>query len=157
MNPRPTGRMVGNALTLTRRFRAPIEDVWTSVTVSESTARWIGPWEGEPGVGKPIRFQMTHEQGAPWSDATIEACEAPRHLIVTSHGDYGARLELTLTQTGDTTELVFVHHLADRTMAGDYGPGWEYYLDALVASRDGAPRPDFADYHPSQQAYYLEA
>jgi hypothetical protein len=34
------------------------------------------------------------------------------------------------------------------------GPGWEYYLDNLVASRDGAPLPDFDDYYPAQAAYY---
>ncbi|MEO3888984.1 hypothetical protein [Nonomuraea sp. B5E05] len=39
-------------------------------------------------------------------------------------------------------------------MAGDVGPGWEYYLDMLVASRDGSPTPDFHDYHPAMQAYY---
>lgn len=54
MKPEPTGRLQGNDLILTRSFRATIEDVWTSVTSSESTARWIGPWEGEPGPGTTI-------------------------------------------------------------------------------------------------------
>ena len=43
MNPRPTGRVDGNELIITRTFRAPIEDVWTSVTKSESLERWYGP------------------------------------------------------------------------------------------------------------------
>jgi uncharacterized protein YndB with AHSA1/START domain len=38
MSPEPTGHVVGNDLILTRVFRAPIDDVWTSVTKSESTA-----------------------------------------------------------------------------------------------------------------------
>ena len=44
MNPKPIGRLRGDDLVLTRTFRAPIDDVWTSVTSSESTARWFGPW-----------------------------------------------------------------------------------------------------------------
>ena len=37
---------------------------------------------------------------------------------------------------------------------GSMGPGWEYYLDLLVASRDGGPAPAFDDYYPAQKAYY---
>ena len=39
MSPKPTGHVSGNDLILTRTFRASIDDVWTSVTDSESTAR----------------------------------------------------------------------------------------------------------------------
>src|SRR5690606_23528632 len=60
MSPKPTGHVRGNDLILTRTFRAPIDDVWTSVTDSESTARWIGRWEGDAGPGKTVRLQMLH-------------------------------------------------------------------------------------------------
>lgn len=157
MNPKPTGHVRGNQLILTRTFRAPIDDVWTSVTDTQSTARWIGSWEGDAGPGKTVRLQLLHEKDQPWTDVKIEQCEAPRHLIVTTQDDSGAwRLELTLTQTGDTTELRFVHHLSDRKLAGDTGPGWEYYLDMLVAAREGKPLPSFDDYYPAQKAHYLE-
>lgn len=36
------------------------------------------------------------------------------------------------------------------------GPGWEYYLDMLVAARDGAPKPDFDDYYPTMKSYFAE-
>lgn len=54
--PVPTGRLVGNDLLLVRTFRAPIEDVWASLTNPESTARWFGPWRwaDKPGPGNPI-------------------------------------------------------------------------------------------------------
>lgn len=43
MNPTPTGRVVrtssGYDLVVTRRFSAPIDDVWAGVTESERTAR----------------------------------------------------------------------------------------------------------------------
>jgi uncharacterized protein YndB with AHSA1/START domain len=157
MSRQATGHVRGNELILTRTFRASLDDVWTSVTDSESTARWIGSWEGDAGPGKTVRLQMLHEKGQPWMNVMIERCEPPRHLIVTTKDDFGEwRLELTLTQTGDTTELRFVHHLSDRKLAGDAGPGWEYYLDMLVAAREGAPLPAFEEYYPAQRAHYLE-
>jgi uncharacterized protein YndB with AHSA1/START domain len=157
MSPKPTGHVLGNDLILTRTFRAPIDDVWMSVTKSDRTALWFGRWEGDAGPGKTVRLQLTHEKDQPWSNVTIEECEAPRRLIVSMKDDYGDwRLELTLTQTGDTTELRFVQRLSDRQLAGDVGPGWEYYLDMLVATREGTALPSFADYYPSQKAYYLD-
>ncbi len=157
MNPIPTGRVQGKELVLTRSFRASIDDVWTSVTDSESTARWIGCWEGEGGPGRTIRLQMLHEKGQPWTNLTIERCVPPRQLVVNAKDDYGEwRIELTLTQTGDTTELRFVHHLEDRKLAGEAGPGWEYYLDMLVAAREGRPLPSFNDYYPALKAHYME-
>jgi uncharacterized protein YndB with AHSA1/START domain len=157
MNPRPTGRMNGNDLILTRSFRAPIEDVWTSVTKSESTARWFGRWEGDAGVGKTVRLKMVFEKGDAWTNVTIERCDAPRHLAVRTKSDYGEQsYELTLVQTGDTTEMTFVHHLRDRNAVGEMGPGWEYYLDNLVAVRAGETLPSFDDYYPAQKTYYLE-
>lgn len=158
MSPKPTGHVRGNDLILTRTFRAPIEDVWTSVTDPESTARWFGRWEGEGGPGKTVRLQMLHEEGQPWTSMTIERCEAPRHLALSTKDELGEwRLELTLTAMGETTELCFVHHLSERKLAGDAGPGWEYYLDMLVAAREGRPLPSFEDYYPALKAHYLEA
>lgn len=157
MNPKPTGHVRGKELILTRTFRAPIDDVWKSVTDSASTARWIGIWEGDAGPGKTVRLQMLHEKGQPWTNVTIETCEAPRQLVVMTKDEGGEwRLELTLTQQDDTTELRFVHHLSDGKLAGDFGPGWEYYLDMLVAAREGKALPSFDEYYPSQKAYYLE-
>lgn len=157
MSPKPTGHLQGNDLILTRSFRAPIDDVWTSVTDPESTARWFAHWEGEGGLGKTVRLQLVHEKGQPWSEATIESCEPPRHLALAMKDESGDwRVELSLTQTGDTTELRFVHHLTDRSLAGEIGPGWEYYLDMLVAARDGNPFPKFDDYYPAQKAYYVD-
>jgi uncharacterized protein YndB with AHSA1/START domain len=150
-----SGRVSGNDLILTRTFKAPIDDVWASLTSSERTARWFGPWEGEAGPGKTIRVQMVHEQGAPWSSARIDRCVAPRHLALTTLGEPGGwQLEVTLEQVGDMTELRFVHHLSDPALARDAGPGWEYYLDNLVAARAGEKLPTFDEYYPSMQAHY---
>ncbi|MBN7138915.1 ATPase [Lysobacter enzymogenes] len=157
MSPKPTGHLDGNDLIIERSFAASVDEVWASVTQPEKTALWFGRWEGEAGPGKVVRLQMLHEKGQPWSDVRIEACAAPHRLVVAMKDDYGDwRIELTLTQIGAETQLRFVQALSDRTMAGEVGPGWEYYLDMLVAAREGKPLPSFGDYYPAQKAHYLK-
>ncbi len=151
---KPTGRLEGSDLVLTRRFEAAIEDVWTSITDSESTARWYGSWTGTPGAGNTIKIKMVFEADGPESEAHIDACEPPRRLALTTTGEYGVKIEITLAQTGRVTELRFVHHLTGRQLARDFGPGWEYYLDNLVAARAGEELPRFDEYYPSMQAHY---
>jgi uncharacterized protein YndB with AHSA1/START domain len=159
MTPRATGRLLlhgeGRDLVLTRSFRAPIADVWASITESERTARWFASWTGDAAPGKTIRYRMVFEDGAPAADMTIDACEPPHHLAVSATDDYGTwRLEARLSEDDGLTELTFVQHLDDDADIGSVGPGWEYYLDMLVASRDNSPPPSFDDYYPSQKDYY---
>lgn len=160
MSPQPTGRIfrtaAGRDLELVRTFRAPIEDVWASITEPERTARWFGPWSGRPGAGSTIRYSMVFEQGSPEAEMTIRTCDAPHHLELYAEDSHGIwHIEARLTEHAGITELRFTQHLAAQQSAGDIGPGWEYYLDNLVASRDGAALPSFADYYPSQKAYFL--
>ena len=156
MIPRPNGRLDGNDLILTRSFRAPIDDVWTSITDPASTARWCATWEGDAGEGKTIRWKMTFEKADKWTDVVIDRCDRPNVLGVTSSTPFGSwSLEVRLKQTGDTTVLTFVHKAIDKKMIGDVGVGWEYYLDNLVASRDGATMPVWDDYYPALKDYYL--
>ena len=134
-------RFVGNDLHFVRTFRAPIEDVWKRFTDPESTARWFGPWRwvGNAGPGNEIAYKRLQEQGTSELTATVERCEAPHHLAITSNGPYGVSYEIWLEETGSTTTMTFVHQLTDRAMAGDLGPGWEFYLDLLVDWREGRP------------------
>ncbi len=155
MSKTPTGQLRGNDLILTRSFKAPIQDVWASVTESARTERWFGKWEGDGKPGGAIRIKMVFEKGDAWMNAVINTCEAPHHLELTSSGPHGSHLELRLREDHGVTVLEFVHHLKDRGGVGDYGPGWEYYLDNLVASREDAALPTFEEYYPSQKAYYL--
>ncbi|GIE92008.1 SRPBCC family protein [Actinoplanes regularis] len=155
MSPTPTGRLFGNDLVLTRTFRASADDVWASVTDPERTARWFGPWQGDAAPGRTIKVQMAYEEGGPWMDMTIDACEPPRRLAI-SAGEEPDRwhLDLMLTERAGVTELRFTQHLTGTEGVGEVGPGWEYYLDALVASRDGQPMPDFNDYYPSMKDHF---
>lgn len=153
------GTDTGVDLVLTRTFRAGVEDVWASLTESERTARWFGPWKGEPGPGRTIEVQMVHEEEQPWMPMAIDACEPPRRLAVSATDDEGSWfLEAVLVATADGTELRFTQHFseADRKSVAHTGPGWEYYLDMLVAAHEGTPAPDFGDYWPAMQKYYEE-
>ncbi|GAA3207703.1 SRPBCC family protein [Actinocorallia longicatena] len=157
----PTGRLIvterGRDLILTRAYKAPIEDVWDSVTEPERTARWFGPWEGEAAPGAVIRVRMLFEDGEPWVDMRIDACERPHRLALSMTGEAGegdGGLELLLTEDGGVTELRFVHHLAPGAPVGEMGAGWEYYLDLLTAAREGTPQRPFTDYYPAMKPFY---
>jgi uncharacterized protein YndB with AHSA1/START domain len=159
MTSPPTGQIFpapdGTDLVLHRTFRAPIEDVWASVTESDRTARWFGPWEGDAAPGRTIKMQMAYEDRAPWFDVLIEVCDPPRRLAVSTIDESGTmRLELLLSHTDGRTELRLVHHLDTTEAIGEMGPGWEYYLDMLVAARDGSPAPSFDDYYPAMKPYF---
>lgn len=159
MTPSPTGRVVqtptGLDLVLTRTFRAGIDDVWASVTEPERTARWFGPWEGEAGPGKTVQLTPAFEEGAEPGDVEIRECEPPRRLVVALASPEGSWLvEIELSERDGVTELTFTHHLDEGDAAADIGPGWEYYLDKLVASRDGSPSPQWEDYYPAQKEHY---
>lgn len=159
MNRLPTGRLfhtgTGSDLVLTRTFRAPAEDVWASLTEPERTARWFGPWEGDAAPGRTIKVQMAFEDQEPWCELHIEACEPPRRLAVSMVDEAGTwRMELLLSEVDGSTELRLVHHLDTEDGVGEVGPGWEYYLDMLVAARDSSPRPDFNDYYPAMKSYF---
>lgn len=160
MSPKPTGRIAATAdgaydLILTRRFAADPDDVWASVVEPERTARWFGVWRGEGAPGRTIQLQMGFEEGAPWCDVRIDACEPPRRLAVSMIDSAGEwRMELRLTAGAGWTDLELVQHLTDPAVTENTGPGWEYYLDMLVAAREGQPLPDFADYYPAQAEHF---
>jgi uncharacterized protein YndB with AHSA1/START domain len=155
-NP-PSGRLVqttdGNALVVSRTFRAPIEDVWASVTEPDRTARWFGTWKGDAAPGRTIKVQMGFEAQAPWLDKRIDACDPPRRLALSDESG-AMRIELLLSHSDGRTELRLVHHLDPTDEVSAYGPGWEYYLDMLVAARDDLPTPEFDAYPPAMTPYY---
>ena len=162
MSKHPTGRVVpiagGRALVLERTFNAPVEDVWASVTESERLERWIGRWEGEPGPGHTVRFLMTAEEAAQPQDVRIIECEPPRLLrMAFDQGSDVWQVALTLEESDGVTTLRFSQSVGDGLDISDVGPGWEYYLDRLVAAETGGDVDaiDFErDYYPAMRAFY---
>ncbi|WP_101786274.1 SRPBCC family protein [Nonomuraea indica] len=159
MSPVPTGRLFrtgsGSDLVLSRTFRAPAEAVWAGLTEPERTARWFGPWEGDAAPGRTIKIQMAYEEQTPWCDLRIDACEPPRRLAVSMTDASGSwRMEFLLSEADGDTELRLVQHLSTEDGIGEVGPGWEYYLDMLVAAHEGSPQPGFGDYYPAMKPYF---
>ncbi|PVE95517.1 SRPBCC family protein [Microbacterium sp. TPD7012] len=157
--PAPTGRLVpaadGQDLVFARTLPGSLEDSWASITEPERTARWIGAWEGEGAVGATIRLRLGFEEESPWADVRITECDRPRRLRVLSIDEAGAwDVSMELTPAGERTELRFTMHAVDATTIGDVGPGWEWYLDQLIASMSDAPLPPFEDYYPAQREYF---
>lgn len=159
MTKQATGRVEatggGRDLILERYFDAGVDDVWASITEPDRTARWFGAWTGEPGVGSVVQVTMGFEEGSPVMPMTITVCEPPRRLGVSATDEYGEwNLEAFVEPDGGRTRLTFVHHLDDAANAAEVGPGWEYYLDALVAAEKGDAAPDFDDYFPAMAEHY---
>jgi uncharacterized protein YndB with AHSA1/START domain len=152
----------GTYIVLTRTFRAPIDDVWAAVTEPDRLARWIGRWTGDPATGK-VTFEMLYEGDDVESEEyTIDTCKAPHHLELTSHSAYGEEasvtwhLKLDLAEADGVTTLTFAQSMDDPAMAENVGPGWEYYLDRLVAAETGGDPAavDFVDYYPAMSEHY---
>lgn len=157
-----TGRIVRNSsgqdIVIERTFRAAIEDVWASIVDPERMNRWIGTWSGEAGTGKHVSFTMTAEGDAPSEDVLIHRCDPPRHLDVESfQGGTSWRLKVDLAEIDGVTTLAFRQGvtLTDEG-ASSYGPGWEYYLDRLVATHQGTTFASWDDYYPAQVNYWEE-
>ena len=162
--PRPTGRHEerdGTAyLVFERTFRAPITDVWAAVTESDRLVRWIGLWTGDPSTGA-VAFRMTAEApDAPEETIHIDECDAPRRLTMRSGRPDDPTLEwrwqIDLAERDGVTTLRFAQEVADTTLAEGVGPGWDYYLDRMVAVETGGDLAaiDFDDYFPAFTEHY---
>lgn len=162
MTVTPTGRIDRDGerrtLVLTREFRAPIESVWAAVTEPERLARWIGKVSGDPASGR-VSFWMTAEgDDVPEEEMEIRECVPPHTLKLTARwGENVWHLELALEEANGVTTLTFVQPDLDLDDAESVGPGWEFYLDRLVAAETGGhvASVDFdRDYYPAMAEYY---
>lgn len=149
MTGRREQREDGEVVELERRFRAGVDDVWAACTDPARMERWIGTWSGDPASGS-IEFRMTAEgEDVPAEVWDIEHCEPPHRLRVRSRDSQpfsedttaetvSWRVELELSETDGVTTLRFRQWLPAGDLAADVaasvGPGWEYYLDRLVAA-----------------------
>ncbi len=159
--PIPTGHLEKHAsgldLILARTLPIGIREAWTAITEPDQTARWIGRWEGNGVQGQSVKLQMGFEEGSAWSNVAITECRAPKFLRVQTVDDFGSwDLSVELHAGAQATELRFVHHGLAPGSVGDIGPGWEYYLDQLIASITGEPFPVWDDYYPAQKEFFQD-
>ncbi|MEJ3405302.1 SRPBCC domain-containing protein [Rathayibacter sp. YIM 133350] len=158
MSIRPTGRLAqrddGLYLLIDRLFTAPIEDVWHSLTNPTAMEGWIGTYTGNPATGG-VKFLMTAEPEAGWQYVSIMECAPPRRFLASAQkGDGEWRIFCHLREAGGMTTLTLGQRLTSAAEAKTIGPGWDYYLDRLIAAREGRPHPDWSHYYPAHADYY---
>jgi uncharacterized protein YndB with AHSA1/START domain len=156
---RPTGRVVhgpdGLDLVVTRTLPGSIDDAWASITEPERTARWIGRWDGDGVVGGTVTLRMGFEEDSPQAEVRILECEAPRRLrLLAGAGESAWDVAFDLAAVGGRCELRFVQRRVDPAKVGEVGPGWEYYLDQLLASMADEPLPSWDAYFPAQREHF---
>jgi uncharacterized protein YndB with AHSA1/START domain len=156
MAPGTTGTVVRDgervSLVFVREWDAPVDDVWSALTDSDRLGLWFARWTGDPASGT-VQLTMTGEgDGAEPQPVTVDACEPPHRLAVTT-GGAGPHwpLEVTLSgRPGGGTTLRFVHRLSADDDVPSTGVGWHYYLDRLDAVVLGRTPPDaWDDYFPA--------
>ncbi|MGP9488002.1 SRPBCC domain-containing protein [Glutamicibacter sp. AOP5-A2-7] len=159
MNALPTGtRAPDGALELRRVFTVPAAELWTYLAASDRTALWFGSWQGDPRSGE-VEVALTAEEGTPREKVQIQSCDRAAYLlsVSTGEGEEMWRLELSIEEVTDGSQLVFRMPGLDPAMAGSVGPGWDYYLDRLVAAVSGANADEIRfepDYYPALSSYY---
>lgn len=146
-------------LVILRRFRATPEEVWRELTESDRLERWIGRWEGDPRTGRVTFFMTAEGADAEPEEYTILECDPPRRFAGDTSQAGGAwHLWFELAQQDGDTILTFGQRLNPSEDVGTIGPGWEYYLDRLVAAQAGldADSVRWDDYFPALQPAYEE-
>ncbi|MCU1405322.1 MAG: hypothetical protein JWQ43_1625 [Glaciihabitans sp.] len=153
----PHGRVIadddGLELVVERTVEGSAAEVWDWLTLSQLTEKWIGVWTGTPGVGKVIEFTMTAEPGAEPEQVTILVCDRHEYFLA-DLGNMHWRVGFTLAEAEGHTLIFFTQRLENVGDAASIGPGWEYYLDRMIAARAGTPAPVWEDYYPAFASYY---
>lgn len=141
---------------MARSLALSIDEAWSFFTDSELTERWFGPWEGDAQAGGSVRVRMRFESNEAALRVGIRACEAPNRLVLHVL-DEGADWEISFDLQDDGPEdtlLIFTQLLTERVDVAEIGPGWEYYLDLLVAATEDTEEPSFEHYFPGMSAAY---
>jgi len=136
----------GRTVVLRRDWPDPIDEVWSALTESERTARWIGTWSDRTDT--TVQFTMTGEADAggeiaPPVTVTIVECEPPRRLVLDiPEGDKPPwRVAVTLNEEAGRTVLLFEQHVLEGVSPADVEAGWNWYLDRLGAVLHDEPMP----------------
>lgn len=123
--------------------------------------RWIGTWTGDPAEGQVTFWMLAEGDDVPAETMWIEQCDPPHRLRLRSEvpgGDEVWHIEVDLLERDGGTILRFAQDVPRAGLAESVGPGWEYYLDRLVAAETGGDvaAVDFDTYYPALGAAYAD-
>ncbi|MDO5662766.1 MAG: SRPBCC domain-containing protein [Brachybacterium sp.] len=163
MTPTATGvRTADGTFAFTRTLPLPHEEAWAAITDPGRTDRWFGSWSGDPESGS-IQVTMNAEEGAPTMPARVIACEPPQRLVLlTGEGDMQWHLTLTVGpgEEPGTSTVTLWQVIEEAETAASVGPGWDFYLDRLVAAETGGDVEAIRfepDYLPELAEHYRAA
>src|SRR5215471_14309917 len=162
-NARPNTRILGSlrsadgkgVVRIEDRYDTDIDDLWSAITDPGRLARWFGQVEGDLRPGGEFRMYV---ESSGW-DGTgrVEACEAPRRLLVTTKEvtePHDKVIEATLTADGGQTILVIEVRGMPLDKIAFYGAGWQMHaedLAAYLAGRERLTEARFDELVPSYQ------
>jgi uncharacterized protein YndB with AHSA1/START domain len=150
-NARESGRILGTlrsadgkgVVRMEDRFDTNIDDLWSALTEPRRLARWLGEVEGDLRLGGEFRARFF---ASGWEGTgRVEACEAPRHLLVLTEqpGQPGEHvIEITLAADGDHTILVWEERGMPLDQIAAYGSGIQVHVEDLAAHIAGRERVD---------------
>lgn len=147
-----------NALELRRSFRIRATKLWRYLVDSDYLDQWFGAWQGDP-ESRRVQVTLSAEEGSPTESVEILDCDQRALLLEvrTGQGSERWQLELHIETRDEGSELVFRMPGLDPQMASSVGPGWEFYLDRLVAAVNGKDAGLVVfepDYYPGLSDYY---
>jgi uncharacterized protein YndB with AHSA1/START domain len=159
-NARPGIRILGSlrsadgagVVRIEDRYDTDIDDLWAALTDPGRLARWYGQVEGDLRPGGEFRQYL--ESADLDCTGSVEACEPPRRLLVTTRETdeswrkgrgappFDQRIEATLTADGDQTILVIEVQGMPLDKIAAYGAGWQIHVENLAAYLAGRERDD---------------
>ena len=149
-------RLLGNlrslegdgAVRIEDRFDTPLGDVWSALTARYRLAGWLGEVEGDLRLGG--EFTASFFASGWEGSGRVEACEPPSRLLVLTRDadepDVPPHhvIEVTLTDDGDGTILVWEERPIPVDLLAAYGAGVQVHVEDLAAHLAGRERCDAA-------------
>jgi uncharacterized protein YndB with AHSA1/START domain len=136
-------------------YDTDIDDLWSALTDAQRLARWIAEVEGDLCLGGAFRAAFT----SGWEgQGRVEACEPPRHLLVTMTPEQEEEtvIEAVLTAEGDQTRLVIEERGLPLEELAAHGAGWQAHLEDLAAYSAGREPTDWRNRWNELTPAYLE-
>ncbi len=134
------------------RFDTDIDDLWSAITDPGRLAQWHAKVEGDLREGGTFRLFVEADD---WEGTgRVEACEAPRRLVVSSRESeqswrkgqgvppFDATLDATLTADGNQTVLVVEIGNLPLEPLPYFGVGWQVHFEKLAAYLAGSALGD---------------
>jgi uncharacterized protein YndB with AHSA1/START domain len=130
------------AITVSRVYDTPREDLWDACTNPDRLTRWFLPISGDLRPGGRYEFQGN-------ASGTIERCEPPDSLAATwEYGGQTSWIELRLTPEPEGRTRFALEHIAhvDDELWAQFGPGavgigWDQAVIALTLHLTSGAEP----------------